>query len=480
MSRLLAGYILLLFFYSCKEEITDFSIYYESDLVSSSYGAVLTSVENYDNLLFCPHGSKIYSFEKTGNTYREEIVYEEKQLDGHGLSRFDIDFDGQDELVLSTGARKGTKKGKGNKIFEVNQGKLKARKFPRKISDDKLGRTRCVLPADIDLDGALDFFIVNYSPKKFASNKVYLKDEKSKKYNEAEEFDELKTTFSSHFVQAHLNRNSPVLIGQFQGFDSGKIFEYKPSIKKYKDISKEIGVTKVEGIRCMLPFDKDNDGDVDLVAISDKVGSKKNKLTVFEYHANKFKIDTSLFIENPISTLLLGDFDNNGFEDIFLIEMDHGSHPRILHNVAGKLEDHNVIFPKTILKDSINNGILLDLEANGSQDLFLYSGYRNSKGKHYFLKNENEDQNNFIKLDLEGLSENNGGGLAKIEIQACGQKIYRQNYIGNVFYGHQNLPLHIGIGNCEEVDIKVLWWKGKTTKINVKDVNQLITVKYPS
>ena len=450
------------------------------EITSSSYGAIAHDNNSKPHIIFSPHGDKILSF--TPNNHFETLqkeFYNEKMLDAHGVSYFDIDFDCIDDILISTGARKGTKPGKGNLLFQNINQKWKKKRLPFTNMIDKRGRTRCLLPIDINLDGSLDVFVVNYNPKKFEHNKLFFSNINTSTYSESSNgYGILEKAFSSHFIQCQLNQENPVMIGQYQGSDSGKIFAKANNRNNYQLINKQLGLPdRISGSRCIKPYDVDRDGDQDLIVALD-VGEKKSYLEVYIYDSGKYKSPIKLPIADRVTTLLIEDIDNDGAKDILACAV--ADHLSTLYKVIPVLSNSEVDFKiESIweIQDSISSGFPIEVNSDGKPDLFLFSGYGSSKGKHYLLENMISTTNNFVDITLEGSVGNCNGLLSKLKINYCDKTINTQVIIGNTFYGHYDKSLHIGLGDCNECTIEVTWWSsGQTTNHTISKVNQSVTL----
>lgn len=431
-----------------------------TDFNTSSYGCAIFHDKKNQELIFSPHGAKIYEINYTEDfDCSSEHIISENQLDAHGISLFDTNFDAKLDLVISTGARKGTKPGKGNKIFERKNGKWKAKKFPKASMIDKRGRTRSILPIDANLDGSLDIFIVNYSPKKFNQNQLFYSNPKTIDYNKVETPNKLLTTFSSHFTQCHLNQDLPVIIGQFQGTDSGKVFGANPINSNYRSINSDLNLPdRIKGSRVIKSVDIDHDGDFDLLVGHD-LGDRNSYFSLYPFDGSKFGAPIEFPIEHPVSAVFITDLDNNGNNEIIVCSVYQGV--STIHQIEisnySQMES-NLVSTLIEVPDSIASGVVLDINKDGLQDLFLYSGYKESKGDHYLLENTIESTNNYIDISLEGPMGNIDNHLSIINITYCGQKQTIQKEIGNTYYGHYESPIHIGLGDCKKYTVDVDWW----------------------
>lgn len=149
-----------------------------------------------------------------------------------------------------------------------------------------------------------------------------------------------------------------------------------------------------------------------------------------------------------------GDFDNNGFVDIFS-EMGNQIY---WNNGDGTFTPGNLSFDSGGIGDMNNDGFL-DVIAGNS--LYLNNG----------------NDNNYVKVDLNGLVSNKNGIGARVEIYGPWGIQIREVRAGESFDPASSLIAHFGLGDSFTIDqIVVKWPSGAVTSLNNPDINTTHTI----
>lgn len=149
-----------------------------------------------------------------------------------------------------------------------------------------------------------------------------------------------------------------------------------------------------------------------------------------------------------------GDFDNNGFVDIFS-EMGDQIY---WNNGDGTFTPGNLSFDSGGIGDMNNDGFL-DVIAGNS--LYLNNG----------------NDNNYVKVDLNGLISNKNGIGARVEIYGEWGIQIREVRAGESFDPASSLIAHFGLGSSTAIDqIVVKWPSGAVTSINDPEINMTHTI----
>lgn len=222
-------------------------------------------------------------------------------------------------------------------------------------------------------------------------------------------------------------------------------------------------------------FDYDNDGDLDLLILSDTLF-----LTLYQNDGNGFFKDvteqtnlnaiSSKFIERvSIRNICIADFNNDGFDDIFITLKD----PEINENYlminkngeyfVDEAELYGLKFP------TVKGAVAADIDNDGDIDIFGYSSNSN------ILWINTRDDKNYIKINLKGVISNNLGISAKIwlyEMTGNEEKLWSYKQIGSERFGKNqfnDLTAHFGVDENKVYKAKVKFYKGKeVVKENIK------------
>lgn len=230
----------------------------------------------------------------------------------------------------------------------------------------------------------------------------------------------------------------------------------------YTNISAQAGIniTPIQTWSSAIA-DFDNDGDMDII-ITASAG-------VHHYFRNN--LDTTNSVEEAYTEITSGsgwdtnastnidnvayDFDNDGFVDVL------GGGNKIMFNNDGD----GTFFP--ISYPSISIGAVGDLNNDGFLDI------QNGTNIHYAVPNNN----NWVKVTLNGIQSNANGIGARVEIYGSWGKQIRDIRSGEGFRYMHSLNAHFGLGTADTIDeLKIIWPSGIIDIIENPSVNSIINV----
>ena len=186
-----------------------------------------------------------------------------------------------------------------------------------------------------------------------------------------------------------------------------------------------------------------------------------------------------------------GDYDNDGFLDLFLGQLNPGQNNVLYHN------NGDGTFTKVLEGSLVNDGGVshasawADYDNDGFLDLFVantvtfpggatYSNFRN------FLYRNDGNTNQWIKLKLVGTVSNRAAIGAKVRVKATmgGNTVWQFRDIsgGSGWGGGQNsLVAHFGLGDATNIDtIRIEWPSGIVQEMHNVAVKQFLTVTEPA
>ena len=288
---------------------------------------------------------------------------------------------------------------------------------------------------------------------------------------------------------------------------------------------------------CTIFFDYNKDGFQDIYLANDKID---NINRLYKNLGNGTFEDVSVASGSGIAvnamTTTLGDYNNDGWFDIYITNTQSSQagngNVLLMNNADGTFtnvaEETGTTFNSfawgAVFLDA-DNDTLLDLYVSGGFDGSIGSflsaafyhqqndgtfvipqniGFENDTRKSYsnaigdinndgkpdiivcndiennFLwENKTINENNWLKVKLEGVISNRDGIGNTIEISIDGESQYRYTLAGEGYLSQNSFYEFFGTGTATEIDfIKVTWTAtGTTETINNVDVNQAIIIK---
>jgi hypothetical protein len=176
------------------------------------------------------------------------------------------------------------------------------------------------------------------------------------------------------------------------------------------------------------------------------------------------------------------DYDNDGDVDIFKTngELKHlyGQEDQIFENENnGKFTDISLKLGQYFQKELVGRGACLgDYDNDGDFDIFIV----NLNDHCVFLRNNRGNENNWLAIKLIGTSSNRDGIGSRVKITSGG-KVQTAQKISTTGYVSQNDPrLHFGLGKNEMVEkIEIIWPSGKEQVLENTKANQILIVTEP-
>ncbi|MGN6801652.1 MAG: FG-GAP-like repeat-containing protein [Ginsengibacter sp.] len=356
----------------------------------------------------------------------------------------DYDNDGYQDLFVATTNGILVYKNRGDGTFE---------KITDNIGLNNAANVHKIVFADLDQDGDLDLYAATQNGNKFFRNNG-------------------DGTFTENAGSMNLAQNNAVIqdmdfgdwdddgdLDLIETWQDGSLHLINNDRhSNFKDISSSVGLTdsKVSG-KTVVFGDYNNDGTLDILT----AGGKDGKCFLLKNEAGKFSVDEK--ISNQLSNWLQGikvykidfvDYDNDGFKDIFVAGVNSNNSQKgikLFHNDAGNgFSDASDLIPENVLQAS--GMAVADFNFDGDRDIFIDgpSGVQ-------LLRNDGGNNNNFIQVQLTGLSfggsKNNRLGIgAQVELKSG--DLYQLKTIKGPL-------LEFGVGSRTKIDaLRIIWPNG--------------------
>ena len=230
----------------------------------------------------------------------------------------------------------------------------------------------------------------------------------------------------------------------------------------FTEVGQLAGIAKTDWSWATLIADFDNSGDKDL------------------YVTNGFpRFYTHLDYLNDILWEKFPDEDLPDDPEL-LYQLVQQMEPVEMHNFAfrnlGSLEFEEITDEWGLKKYTVSGGAAYaDLNGNGSLDLIV----NNLNEPPSIFRNHARERNgnNYLKVKLQGEGFNTNGVGSRVTVSgANGRQFFQEAYQTRGFQSTVEPILHFGLGDLEEIDLKVIWPDQTTQILEGLTVNQTITV----
>lgn len=176
------------------------------------------------------------------------------------------------------------------------------------------------------------------------------------------------------------------------------------------------------------------------------------------------------------------DYDNDGDVDIFKTNgaLKHlfGQEDQLFQNEGGgKFRDVSLELGKYFSEEFVGRGACLgDYDNDGDLDIFIVNLNDHSK----FLRNNKGNQNNWLILKLTGTTSNRDGIGARVKLTAGGKTQTAQKKSTTGYLSQNDPRMHFGLAKDEIVDrIEIRWPSGKVQTLENIKANQILEVIEP-
>ena len=191
--------------------------------------------------------------------------------------------------------------------------------------------------------------------------------------------------------------------------------------------------------------------------------------------------DLGINIKEQTSGSAVGDFNNDGFSDIFIVRFGNSAQQtkQILY-LNKKGEKFEIVTSHGIISKELGaTGMApdaFDYDKDGDLDII----FSNERGRwHLFTNNSNLSKNKFIQVNVGYSPAFKASAMGAIlTLEACGKKYKRVVGATSSSYSHSfNTYLHVGLGKCTKIEnAKVTWSNGEQLSLNIKTFNKIYQI----
>jgi hypothetical protein len=173
--------------------------------------------------------------------------------------------------------------------------------------------------------------------------------------------------------------------------------------------------------------------------------------------------------------LFFFDYDQDGYQDLFCVNghiepnvqryqknLRYSQRPSLFWNQQNG--DFYEVGVEAGLKDfGVGRGAAYgDYDGDGDLDVLISNnGVVATNGQAWLLRNDNEENNNYLRLKIKGTQSNRDGIGAKITVSVGGQRQSRLVKTGSSYCSRSEMVITFGLGQSEKIEqLTVVWPSG--------------------
>ncbi len=469
------SFLFLLFFYSMnvfaeKSYFKNISNLLPDQSSRLSYGVAVTDFDNDGNDEFIVTGFRYSNLALGFNGERLENkitnnIFSDPERSTIGVAACDIDKDGLEEIYfLNTDTYSGVKM-YSDRLLINSKGVIEDL-FEKEINQSELNLTagRSVVCVDREGNGNYGIYVANYGGPtrfyEFIDNRVV---------DLAASLGLDKVTGGRAVVAGHILSDQ---IDVFAANERGPNFLYLNQNGKYSDVASQMNVKDIyQNGRGTALSDILYRGRLDILN-----GNWAGFNRAYVLDNDKFKnIANSSFDEpSKIRTVISADFDNDGYDEVFLNNIGE---PNRLYKII-----ENGVFKEIKLDQALEpNGLgtgaaVADIDNDGVLELLLSHGESGAQPLTLFKYN-NDEQRSFLRvrpLNIHGAPARG----ATVTLYTNERTHSKTIDAGSGYLCQMEPVAHYGIRDNEnEFKIKIKWTNGDEETLEVENLNQTIVVK---
>lgn len=394
-----------------------------------------------DDIIFTTY-AQLRWLENLGSTFAPEVVI----YSGSGLSPAnhtigDLDNDGLLDIVYTSNT--------SNTVYYLKNLGSGSFSTPNLVSNQS-SYSPYSLCTDYDGDGDVDILAAFYGTTSYDYFIMY-ENLGSLNFASPQIIDSMETP--EMFLLADINNNS---LYDFVAISSEKINVYESN---GSGLNSPVNLTPTFGSGTRIkPFDKDNDGDLDVVIVS----TGYNIVSVFENIGNEVYDNEQVILSNGPSTggpdkIAVGDLDSDGDFDLVISKLN-GNEIVWFENIGGQFGAEQLITnlvdqPEDILAIDLDNDLDIDIVSASSQDSKIAWYVNNGAGVFGAQQLISTSTNSVSSIDAADFD--NDGDLDIIAVDYLDDTITWYENTGGGSFGSEH-PIYVNNGSNEPIDVNCI------------------------
>ena len=420
------------------------------------------------------------------------------QVDSHGAAFTDIDGDGDDDLIESSGRTHITRvfKNTGGLLTEINNHGL----------EDVDGRGRTVLMVDINNDGAMDVLIVNLDRTLLSEknppaadpaepSELYLNNGSGTKWTKVA--DPNTVIDNGNLRYAHVTTTGPgmepvIITSNSAQFavdtvqtDSATLISAVNPVNRSEFLANN--ATRMRDI-ALGDMDGDLKPEFIVARQDDRLADENSQVGLLPIGIGQ--VSTSSFDSRMINavsgsekadncrSVALADYDNDADLDIFggcaMLESGQTMNIILLNNGKGVFTLGAASLVPATGANTATVAVNADFNQDGWIDTYVGGGYDDQDGEDYIFMNKGGTSNHWLEIDLVGSNPDVIGaqvfvGTDKWQVRETGHRVHR---------GQDMKTLHFGLGSQTAIaPLQIMWPDGTFETCTVSGgVDKRVTV----
>lgn len=408
-----------------------------------------------------------------------DIGFYNKSIDTRALSWGDYNKDGWLDLFVGYGRHTG----KYNTLYKNTKGKFTD--VAKAVGIKTIGTTRQSSWIDYDNDGDSDLYI----SMRAKGNVLYRNDKGTfTNVSQSTNMADPRRTVASVWFDFDKDGDLDIFLANQSGDRDGF---YRNDNGVFTDIAAQLHMDfprrpLKEGSVGVSVADYDNDGDLDIFVgtYGTDVLYQNNGKGQFKNVAKALGVDA----KDKVVGVDWGDYDNDGWQDLYVVGYKLGiekGYDKLYHQENGKFVN---LLPETLAQQDGDHGVRwADFDDDGDLDIMIAN--RHKDGQHQLFRNNLKKSKATKAIKVLVLDKNGHYTKQGSEIRVYNsltKKLLATRLVdtGGGYVSQNVMPVHIGLGSVDVVDVKITYMtpKGRQFKTitNVKTTvkkAKTITVK---